>query len=108
MCDCHDRKDDAFMRKIIWALLVVVLSSAGGWIWTLSSIQNQVDKNTRALKKQRLSRNLLIEIKTILNIVAADVGNLKTETARISREQATRTKTIVNTELHMRDRKLHK
>ena len=108
MCEDKKRKDDAFMRRVVWTLLTLVITTVGGWIWTLSSIQTQVTENTKRVEKLEENRDLLIEIKGIVGRTSSDVKQLTITQKTFGKEQALRTQTIIDSNTHMKNRRIHK
>ncbi len=45
------KTDDVFLRRVIWLLLTLSISSAGGWIWTVAGLQSQVNHNSESVKE---------------------------------------------------------
>lgn len=45
MQDGHARQDDSFMRKVMAALVVALLTQGAGWIYLLGTLSNQIENN---------------------------------------------------------------
>lgn len=102
------RKDDKFMRRVIWLLLATSVTSASGWIWTLASVQSTLNETVRRVEKLEENQNLLVEIRGIVRRTSVDVITLTNEQKELSKILHTRTKTIENADAHMKNRRLHK
>lgn len=45
----HRREDDSLLRKVAVGVLVTVVIQAGGWIYMIGSLGNQVANNTKSI-----------------------------------------------------------
>jgi len=47
----HTRQDDSFLRRVIWLLLALTVSSAGGWIYNIAYSQSKLDEAINRINK---------------------------------------------------------
>ena len=47
----HDRKDDAFLRRIVWILLTLAITSSGGWVYSIAYMQSDINHNNSKIEK---------------------------------------------------------
>ena len=53
------RTDDKFLRWSFWTVLTLLLGSVGGWIWTISALQAEVDNTKREMENTRKEMRIL-------------------------------------------------
>ena len=63
------REDDAFLRRVVWLLLGLTVSSAGGWIYNIAYSQSELDA---AIK--RIDKLELIQIQISRSMTSIDKG----------------------------------
>lgn len=108
-------KESKWMRKIIVGLLVALLTSAAGWIYTIAFIQSKQSEHDRQLSKHDMrieqltkSNDILTEVVIIVKGNAEILKKLVVSQEVFGREQARRAQTIIDSRNHVRDRRLHK
>ena len=69
----NNRKDDAFLRRVIWMLLGLSVSSAGGWIYTIAYSQAELDS---AIKRINRIESIQIEISRSMGSIDKGVAVL--------------------------------
>lgn len=105
------REDDAFLRKVIWFIGGLALTSAASII----VMQVQINANTKAVEQIKETNKTLNRINITLQKVLdsgehrnAILISLKKNQAEIAAEQQRRTTTVYDAAKHIKDRSIHR
>ena len=55
------RTDDKFLRWSFWTLLTLLLGSVGGWIWTVSALQSDVNDANKKIETLTKTQQVISE-----------------------------------------------
>lgn len=104
----HYREDDSFLRKIAIGVLVAVIIQAGGLIYMLGTLTNQVSNNTKSitammaiLEKQEEGGKSLIRVMTLVEGLTTSVNRVADRLENVATEQNRRALIIDRADRYM-------
>ena len=104
----HVRADDSILRKVAVGILIALIVQAGGWIYMLGSLTNQVENNTKAItaamsliEKQSQTNTTIVRVMTLVEGLTSSVNRVADRLESVATEQNRRALIIDRADRYM-------
>lgn len=112
----HKRVDDSLLRKIAVTVTATIIIQAGGWIYMMGTIVNQVENNTDTIsliqtlvaKQNDETAKPFTRVETLVETLITSFNRLATQVDRVAIEQQRRTSIVDRADRFMDSHKTDK
>lgn len=102
------RADDSLLRKVAVGILITFFVQAGGWVYMLGSLTNQVENNTKTIEaimgiveKQGDANTSMIRVETLVEGLTTLINRLSDRLETVANEQNRRALIIDRADRYM-------